>query len=124
MTRAEKLLYHQIHPLKLLTDFTTSFASCWLLWQACWLEAALVGFVPSVIVTLWLLGSADLGQLKHTPMGRYVTEHMTRGAVGLRSSGQAVMWLGAGTHVPWLMPLGFMVIVFGWMQGMWAPARD
>ncbi|XYH99404.1 hypothetical protein ACMHYB_06425 [Sorangium sp. So ce1128] len=29
MTRGEKFLYHQIHPLKLATDFASSAASSW-----------------------------------------------------------------------------------------------
>lgn len=56
MTRTQKLLYQQIHPLKLLTDFTTSFASSWLLWTRHWLEAGIVGLSPSVLVLhgLWV----------------------------------------------------------------------
>ena len=45
MTREEKLLYHQIHPLKLLTDWTAGFAALPLLWRHR-LRAALVVTVP------------------------------------------------------------------------------
>lgn len=123
MTRTEKLLYHQIHPLKLLTDFTTSFASCWLLWQAEWALAAAVALAPSIMITAWLVWRADLERFKHTPLGRYLAAYMTRKVEALRLLGQAVMWIGAGAHVPWLMPLGLMIIVYAWLIGMWAPLR-
>ena len=122
MTRAERLLYHQIHPLKLLTDVTTSFASSWLLWQAAWARAALVAFVPSVVVTLLLVWRAELEPLQQSLLGRYVGRCMTRRVEALRFGGQLVMWAGAATHVPWLLPLGFLIVVYGWLRGLWAPS--
>jgi len=109
MTRAERLLYHQIHPLKLLTDVTTSFASTWLLWQARWVPALVVAFAPSVLVTVLLLRRADLDRLRDSRLGRYVSTFMTRRVEALRFGGQLVMWAGAAAHVPWLVPLGFTV---------------
>lgn len=120
MTRQERLLFHQLHPLKLLTDFTTSFASAWLLWEARWLEAAAVAFLPSFVVTGWLVARADLDGLQRSLMGRYVAEHMTRTATSIRIAGQLVMWVGAAVHVPWLLPLGLMTVIFGWVRGLWA----
>jgi hypothetical protein len=124
VTHAERVLYQQIHPLKLLTDVTTSFASCWMLWQADWARAAGVAFVPSGVVTVLLLWRADLDAYKATPMGRYVARFMTSKATALRVTGQALMWAGAAAHMPWVIPLGFLIIVFGWMSGLWLPSRD
>jgi hypothetical protein len=123
MTHVEKFLYHQIHPLKLLTDVATSFASSWLLWEAQWARAAVVAFVPSILISALLLWRADLERYKHTLLGRYLATFMTRKVEGIRLGGQVVMWAGAATHVPWLMPLGFMIIVFAWLKGFWAPVR-
>ena len=121
MTWTEKLLYHQIHPAKLLTDVATSFASSWLLWTAHWVTAAVVAFVPSIVVSALLLWRVDLEPLRRTPFGRYVATFMTRKVEAIRLGGQAVMWIGAGTHIPWLLPLGFMIVVFGWLGGLWIP---
>jgi hypothetical protein len=123
MTREEKLLYHQIHPLKLVTDVGTSFASTWLLWQARWAAAVLVAFVPSIAVSALLIWRADVERFRHTPLGRYVARFMTRKVEGIRLGGQAVMWAGAATHVVWIIPFGFMIIVFAWMGGLWIPDR-
>ncbi|MFT3708485.1 MAG: hypothetical protein QM817_12605 [Archangium sp.] len=122
MTRKERLLFHQLHPLKLLTDFTTSFASAWLLWEARWWEALAVAFLPSFVVTGLLVTFAELDGLQRSPMGRYVSAHMTRAATSVRIAGQIVMWLGAIAHVSWLLPLGLMIVIFGWLRGLWAPA--
>ncbi|MEV4312313.1 hypothetical protein [Actinocrispum sp. NPDC049592] len=119
MTRAERLLYHQIHPAKLATDVATSFASCWLLWEAQWVAAVVVAFVPSVVMTALLVWQADLERLRDTPAGRYVAGFMTRRVEAVRFGGQIVMWAGAAAHVPWLVPFGFMVIVFAWLGGFW-----
>jgi hypothetical protein len=121
VTRAERFLVHQIHPLKLLTDVSTSFASSWLLWEARWAEAAAVALAPSVLVSALLLWGADLERYARTPAGRYVVATMTRGGEAIRLVGQAAMWIGAATHLPWLLPLGALIVVYGWAQRLWAP---
>jgi hypothetical protein len=122
MTRAERFLYHQIHPVKLLTDVATSFASTWLLWEGRWAAAAVVAFVPSIVVTALVLWLADLERLARTPLGRYVAVVMTGRVTAVRSAGQIVMWVGAAAHVVWLIPLGFLVIVYAWLSGYWRPS--
>jgi hypothetical protein len=122
MTRSERLLYHQVHPLKLLTDITTSFASSWLLWREAWGMAALVAFLPSIVVSALLIWGADLEPWARTPIGRYVARFMTRRVEALRFAGQLVMWAGAALHIVWLLPLGLAIVVFGWLKGFWTPA--
>ena len=102
---------------------TTSFASTWLLWQARWAAAAIVAFVPSIAVSVLVFWRADLARLSRTPMGRYVATFMSRKVEGIRLGGQAVMWAGAATHILWLVPSGFMIIVFAWMGGLLVPDR-
>ena len=121
MTRAEKLLYHQLHPAKLLTDLTTSFASTSLLWQHAWIAALVVAWIPSIVVTAVLVGAVDLDRYRDTPIGRYVRGHLdSRRITVVRFGGQAVMWAGAIAQIVWLIPLGFMVIVYAWLSGLWA----
>jgi hypothetical protein len=50
-----------------------------------------------------------------------VAVFMTRTEVAIRSSGQVVMWLGAAAHQAWLLPLGFLIVAFGWLRGFWLP---
>jgi len=120
MTRDEKLLIHQIHPAKLLTDFGTSFASAWLLWNELWLPAVLVAFLPSMLITLVILQFADLERLQRSWFGHYVVRRMNRRVTTQRIVGQLVVWAAAIAHVPWLIPFGYFVIVLAWLDGLWA----
>ena len=100
----------------------SSFASSWLLWEAHWLAAAVVGLAPSMLVSAaLLLARAELAGYAGAPIGRWVAQHMTPAATGIRVAGQIVMWAGAAAHVPWLLPTGLLVVVFGWMRGLWTP---
>lgn len=122
MNAKDRMLYHQIHPLKLLTDFTTSFASSWLLWEARWVPALLVAFVPSIFVSI-LLVRTDLDRYAASPFGAYVAAHMTTRATLVRITGQLVMWIGAIAHLPWMLPLGlWILVVLGWGNGLWRRA--
>jgi hypothetical protein len=118
----DKLLYQQIHPAKLLTDFGTSFASTYLLWEHQWLYAGLVAFAPSIVVTVLLIRFADLERLRNTWFGAYVSKHMPGRIVAERSVGQLLAWAAAVMHVPWLVPFGYFVIVLAWLNGLWAPS--
>lgn len=124
MTRNEKVLFHQIHPTKLLTDFGTSFASTWLLWQGRWALALVVAFLPSMLVSAALMQLADLERLRRTWFGGYVVGHMQRRVVAQRIAGQFVVWLGAVLHVPWLIPFGYFVIMFAWLDGLWSRTEE
>jgi hypothetical protein len=124
MTRAERLLYHQVHPLKLLVDITTSFASSWLLWEHRWFLAAPVALLPSMAVSAVLVTHADLDRFAEAPIGRWVARHMTPAATAVRIAGQLVMWVGAAAHAAWLLPTGFAIVVFGWVRGAWSPALE
>jgi len=123
MTRSDKLLYHQIHPFKLLVDFGTSFASTWLIWEAHWSLAVGVGFLPSIITSAFLVALADLERYRHTALGLYIASHLTPSVTVTRILGQLLMWTGAAVHIPWLLPFGFIVIVFAWLHGLVSPVR-
>jgi hypothetical protein len=113
------MLFHQIHRAKLLTDFGTSFASSWLLWEKHWVSAALVAFLPSMALSAMLVKFADLERLQHTWFGDYVARQMTSRVVWQRIAGQVLAWAGAVAHVSWLIPFGYFVIVLAWLDGLW-----
>src|SRR5262249_19787685 len=62
----EKMLYHQIHPLKLATDIGVTPVFLFFLWRHQVVPALIIGFVPPVIVkffrpvsTIWLESSGN-----------------------------------------------------------------
>jgi len=123
MTNREKALYHQIHPLKLATDWGTGSLSFYLLWRRRLRAALIVQFVPAIVVSGALIRGADLEPQKRSAFGRYVEEYMTPSMQGLRFAGNVVMSLGAWYRRPGLLALGLVIILGGWLRGLLVPAR-
>lgn len=117
MTREEKVLYHQIHPLKLLTDCTVGFAALPLLWRHRLRTALLVLSVPPILASIAIIKYVDLEPYKRSPFGRYVERYMTKEMQGVRLAGYLIMALGAWHRRPWFIPLGLLVVLFGWLRG-------
>jgi hypothetical protein len=59
-TSLDRILYHQIHPLKLFTDVVTAFGAAVLLWRHQLGAALALGFPPSFAVSAALIRWADL----------------------------------------------------------------
>src|ERR1041384_7332213 len=107
MTLQDKSLYHQIHPLKLLTDIGMTFPALYLFWQHQLLLGLIVAFVPSIIVTLLLLRFGNLEPYKESALGRYFQHYMASSLItALRFSGLLIMCVGAWLRVFWPIPLG------------------
>ncbi len=70
MINREKMLYHHIHPLKLLTDWSTGCISVYLLWRRHLRTALLVQVVPALVVLSALVRWADLASRKRSAFGR------------------------------------------------------
>jgi hypothetical protein len=123
MTREEKILYHQIHPLKLLTDATAGFAALPLLRRHRLRAALLVTLVPSILSSILIIRYADLEPYKRSAFGRYLERYMTREMQGVRLAGYLIMSLGSWYGRPWSVPLGLLVVLFGWSRGVLFPRR-
>ena len=123
MTLEEKTLYHQIHPLKLATDWGTGIAALYPLWQHQLVAALLLAFVPSILVSFALIRYANLETYQRSAFGKYVKRYMTHFIEFLRFAGYALMAVGAWLHVIWLMPLGLVIILLAWLRGVIFPQK-
>jgi hypothetical protein len=121
MTFQEKTLYHQIHPLKLFTDWSTGIVALYPLWQHDLITALVIAVVPTVIISLLLVRFAHLERYEESRFGKYIGKYMTRAMEMLRFVGYGVMALGAWLHLVWLIPLGLLVIVLAWFRGVIFP---
>lgn len=117
MSRADRLLYHQIHPLKLFTDISTAAAASMLFWEHRPGVALAVGFVPSIIVSGALMRWADLEPYRRSALGRYVSRFMTRRVEAARLAGLLPLWGGAWTRRPAVIVAGAAWIVGCWLWG-------
>jgi hypothetical protein len=123
MNWQEKYLYHQIHPLKLLTDLGAGILALFPLWQHDLLRAVLIAFIPPAFVSFLLICFADLEKYKASPWGQYIRKAMTRQMEAVRFAGYAVMAAGAWVHRAWLIPIGFVIVLFGWLRGQMFPRQ-
>ncbi len=122
MDRQERMLFHQIHPLKLATDWISAFISLWFFWRHELLTGLVILFVPSVIVTFALVTYADLEKRRASPFGRYVARYMTLPVQLARFLGMFIAVLGAWYHVALAIAGGFLVILLAWLWGLLRPA--
>lgn len=116
----ERYLYHQVHPLKLFTDWATGAVALVFLWRHQLGRALVVGIIPSMLVSLAIVRLVDLNRYKASRMGKYVEAHMTRGMEAVRFAGFGLMGIGAWWKMPWLIAAGLILILLGWARGLFA----
>jgi len=114
MNRRERLLFHQIHPVKLGTDVATAAVSAILLWHHRLAAALAIGFIPSIVVSVVLVRSVDLERYRRSAFGQYVARFMTRRVEVARLAGLIPLWGGA-----WLRSSTFVVLGAVWIVGCW-----
>jgi len=117
MILKEKILYHQIHPLKLLVDIGTGLLTTYFAWQHNVVWFLPLFLIPSVVTTILLIKFADLEKLKASSFGKYIKNYMNRIVEAIRFAGQIIMWIAAWFHLPVLIIMGVLIIVGAWFNG-------
>ena len=117
LTLKEKILYHQIHPLKLSTDIGCEPLSLYFFWHHKLALGLTTHFLPPIAVSLVLICFGDFEAYKQSKAGAYLRRHMTRVVEGIRFAGDTVMVFGAWFHQPSLIVAGLAVVVIAWCSG-------
>ena len=117
----EKVLYHQIHPAKLAVDICVTAVALYFFWIHWLLLALAVSLIPSVVASALIVRLVDLTKYADNKFGNYIKRYMTRLIEVVRFAGFVVMAVGAWVHVWWLIPIGFVVVVLGWLRGVIFP---
>jgi hypothetical protein len=118
MSFKEKLLYHQIHPLKLTTDILAAYGALWLYWQHQLFIGILITFGLPVIASIATLGLFDVSYLRESVLGQYAERHMTQGVALTRFLGNIIMLSGAWYHNWLLIILGTLWLAACWGWGV------
>jgi hypothetical protein len=118
MTLRERILYHQIHPLKLFTDIGVTFPSCYYFWRHDLMAAIAIALLPPIIVSAIIIAAADLERYKQSSFGRYLGTYMSREMEAIRLLGFILMAFGSWFHQAWLLPLGLVVAMMAWLRGI------
>lgn len=124
MNTREKLLYQQIHPLKLLTDWIGAFIASYLIWVHQVMHGLLVGFIPSLIVSALVVRFANLEKLKNSAFGKYISWYMTRRIEAVRLLGLAIWWGTAWYNFAFGEALGIAIIVAAWAGGLFSTSNS
>jgi hypothetical protein len=114
MTLQDKYLYHQVHPLKLLTDWGAGLLALHFFWKQELLMALLVAVVPPLLVSGILIRFASFEHYATSKRGEYIKTHMTRARELLRLAGYVVMAFAAWYRLPWMILSGLLVILLAW----------
>jgi len=115
----DKMLYHQIHPLKLATDIAVTPISLWFLWHHRIKAALVVGLIPPIAVSVaMMIYPPDLQSLKNSSLGKYVSKYMSPAIEVVRLLGLIPMVVGTWIHEPWFIALGLLVVLFAWGYGL------
>jgi hypothetical protein len=77
MNFADKVLYHQIHPLKLGTDILASLVSLYFFWQHKFLVGLILHLAPPIIASLVVIYAVDFEPQRQSAFGQYVKRTMT-----------------------------------------------
>ena len=115
----ERVLVHQVHPVKLGADLTASVVSNTMLWRGGGVgRAFVVRYAIGGAGSAAVLALADLDALARTRRGRYVRAHMPPQAQAVRLAGDFVMAFGARRRSRTLLVAGALVVVAGWCHGL------
>jgi hypothetical protein len=118
MTVRERVLYHQIHPLKLFTDISTAIIAIDLFWQHQLGTALVIAFVPPILVSFAIIEEVDLDRYRRSGMGAYMRRYMTPTAQALRLFGALFAFYAAWQHVPAGIVGALALIVVCWSYGI------
>jgi hypothetical protein len=120
----DRILLHQVHPLKLAADISASVISNALLWQHRPVVGIVTRFALPVVGSAIVLSSADVERLRETAAGRYVLANMSPGAIAVRLAGDVVMAVGSWYRRPPLIALGLLIVAAGWSEGLVRHTRE
>ncbi len=120
----DRILLHQVHPLKLVADISASLISNVLLWQHRPVAGIVTRYALPVVGSAIVLSSADVEPLRDTAAGRYVLANMSPGAMAVRLAGDIVMGVGSWYRRRPVIALGLLVVAAGWSEGLLRYTRE
>jgi len=118
MNVIDKTLYHQIHPFKMTTDVLGAFTAVYLFWLHLIIEGVIVAFIPSLVISFFMIKTMDFEKEKNSSFGKYLKRYMGRGSDTVRSIGFLVMLAGGWFHFIWIIAAGFAMILLVWFNGL------
>ena len=120
----EKLFYHQIHPLKLSVDIGCTLLALFFVWEHEWLKGIITAFIPSMLISMYVIKYADLEPLKQSRLGKYTHGYMTKQIEYVRTAGLVIAGGGAWMNDVSILGLGLIVILATWLAGFFMSTKN
>jgi hypothetical protein len=111
---SERLLYHQVHPVKVLADSTSGMAALLLAWRGRAALGVAVVALPSTLSSALLIAFANLEREKGSRAGAYLRRYMTLPAQLGHLLGYAILFAGATRRRPFVMATGAAILLASW----------
>ena len=124
MNFQEKKLYHQIHPIKLITDISAAISSSVLFWFHYFWPGILANLLPPMLISFIIISSFNLDKYKNSKVGIYLKKNMTGIMEAVRFSGNIIMLVGAWFHNFLVIFLSILIIVLAWLRGLILPTKS
>lgn len=118
LTLGERLLYHQIHPVKVYSDIATAVIAIDLFWHQQLGPALVIAVAVPIMVSAALIGEADLERLRRSAMGAYLRRFMPAWLHAVRAFGVALAFYAAWHHVPAGIIAGIALAAACWANGI------
>ena len=114
----EKILLHQVHPLKLAADVIAAVVSLYFFWQHQLVAGLVTHLVPPVVASAAVLHFADLSPYKNSRLGAYLERYMTLTVQAIRLAGDLITVIAAWYHSAAGIAAGVAVILAAWTYGL------
>ena len=123
MTLKEKILFHQVHPVKLAADIGAAVVSLYFFWQHDLVVGLLIHLIPPPIGSFAVIRFANLDGYKNSQLGAYLLRYMTPTAQATRLLGDIVMVVAAWFHSPIGIAVGIAIVLVAWSYGLVLPSK-
>ncbi len=118
MTLKEKIIFHQIHPAKLVTDISAAVVSLYFLWQHQLVIGLATHFLPPPIGSAAVIRFADLEPYRSSRVGAYLARYMTPAAQATRLAGDLITLFAAWYQSPAGIGFGVAIVLAAWAYGL------
>ncbi len=118
MSLRERLLYHQVHPLKLAVDPMCGILALFLLWRGRGRLGLAILTVPTAGVSALLVSGADLRGTRDSRRGAYMRRYQTPPIQFLRFAAVGVALWGAWRRRAVTLSAGLSAAAVCWLYGL------
>lgn len=118
MTFAERVLYHQVHPLKIATDIGATVVAIPLLWNGDLALGLAIVFLSPVVGSTIVMATADLAPYRDGAIGAYLRRYMGPLPQAIRLALGLTILFAAWIHNALVIVICVLLVAVVWLNGI------